>query len=150
MASTTIPMASTPFTETSSSRSRCKRKKPIRPKVLSTILSSILASETANSTPSRSMNSTNNGGFSNPTSLSDGQTNILSKKKIDIIRDKLKRKTKSVEILKKPNTLKVSKQSLNLFSKKILDTKNMRNIYRRKKKENINKKNKKKKKKIFY
>jgi hypothetical protein len=74
----------------------------------------------------------------------------LSKKKIDIIRDKLKRKTKSVEILKKPNTLKVSKQSLNLFSKKILDTKNMRNIYRRKKKENINKKNKKKKKKIFY
>lgn len=70
---------------------------------------------------------------------------MFNKRKIDIIKDKLKKKIKNADKQKRPNILKQLKALLSLFSNLILDIKNMKNIQYKKKKENMKKKREKKK-----
>lgn len=70
---------------------------------------------------------------------------MFNKRKIDIIKDKLKKKIKNADKQKRPNILKQLKTLLSLFLNLILDIKNMKNIQYKKKKENMKKKREKKK-----
>jgi len=52
------------------------------------------------------MNFMKNGEFLNLISISNGLINMFSKRKIDIIKDKLKKKIKNADKQKRPNMLK--------------------------------------------